>query len=479
MLSVLIAARNEIYLEKTIRDVLANAEGEIEIIVELDGYIPNPQIVMNDDRVIFIHNPVSIGQRQCINHAASIAKGKYIMKLDAHCVVDKGFDVKLSADCEPSWTVIPRMYNLDVEAWKPKLHKRTDYMYITSPTAEKPFRAEYYTGEEYRKWHDRKELIDDTMATMGPCWFMHKDRFFEQGGCDEGHGSWGAMSVEVALKAWLSGGSLKVNKKTWFAHWFRGDTGFPYPMSGNAVERARAYSRELFVEGKWDKAVRPLQWVVDKFNPPTWEKKEDKTLNIDDLNNLFYKHIHNKRVDCKWRGVRLIKMPTDMMLYHKVIWENQPDFIIDSGTKFGGSALFYQDMLDMIGKGGKVITIDKFPVEKKKDPRITYIEDGSTSEATLKYIRDTVKDKSVMVVLDSDHSRQHVKRELFYYSHIVTKGQYLVVEDCYMYSGGKPRLAGPGEALDWFLKRSKKLQQTNLDSVYLVGFCRGGWLRKV
>ena len=122
MLSVLIAARNEIYLEKTIRDVLSNAEGEIEIIVELDGYIPEPQIVMNDDRVIFIHHKESIGQRACINHAAKLAKGKYIMKLDAHCAMDKGFDVKLAQDCEPEWTVIPRMYNLDVELWKPKLH---------------------------------------------------------------------------------------------------------------------------------------------------------------------------------------------------------------------------------------------------------------------------------------------------------------------------------------------------------------------
>lgn len=280
MLSVLIAARNEIYLEKTIRDVLANAEGEIEVLVALDGYIPDPQIVLDDNRVTFYHEPVSIGQRQSINKLAKLAKGEFIMKLDAHCAMDKGWDVKLVADAtDPSVTWVPRMYNLDIETFKPKLHKLTDYMYISSPKAEKPFRAEYYTGDEYKRWHRRKELLDDTMACMGPCWFMHKSRFFEQGGCDEGHGSWGAMSVEVSLKAWMSGGSLKVNKKTWFAHWFRGGIGFPYELSGNAVERARKYSRELFVEGKF-KGVRDLQWVVDKFNPPTWG---DKAVGIEDI----------------------------------------------------------------------------------------------------------------------------------------------------------------------------------------------------
>jgi len=114
MVSVLIAARNEIYLEKTIQDVLSNSRGEIEVLVALDGYLPDPQIHCNDNRVTFYHEPVSIGQRQSINKLARLAKGKYIMKLDAHCAMDEGWDVKLAEDCEYDWTVIPRMYNLDV-----------------------------------------------------------------------------------------------------------------------------------------------------------------------------------------------------------------------------------------------------------------------------------------------------------------------------------------------------------------------------
>ena len=106
---------------------------------------------------------------------------------------------------------------------------------------------------------------------MGPGWFLSADQFWKQGGCDEGHGSWGQQGVEVALKAWLSGNALMVNKLTWFAHWFRGDEGFPYPISGREVDAARHYSRDLWLNNKWPGQVRDLRWLINKFNPPGWE----------------------------------------------------------------------------------------------------------------------------------------------------------------------------------------------------------------
>lgn len=267
MLSVIIPARNEIYLEKTLRSILAAAEGDIEVLAMLDGYVPNPQINLGDDRVIFHHFPQSIGQRQCVNYGAKEAKGKYIMKLDAHCSVDKGFDIKLAADCDYDWTVIPRMYNLDYLTWTPKLHKRTDYMYIGRDEG-RLLRAEYYNSNQPKN----DLMIDDTMCCMGPGWFMHKDRFWELGGMDENHGSWGQMGVELACKAWLSGGAMKVNKKTWFAHYFRGGggPGFPYPISGRDQEKARQYSRDLWLNDKWPLQKRPFQWLIEKFSPPGW-----------------------------------------------------------------------------------------------------------------------------------------------------------------------------------------------------------------
>jgi hypothetical protein len=101
-----------------------------------------------------------------------------------------------------------------------------------------------------------------------------RDKFFELELCDERHGGWGQQGVEVALKTWLSGGKVMCTKKTWFAHLFRtqgGDFSFPYPHTSAQTEKARKYSRELWLNDKWDKAILPLSWLVERFNPPLWQ----------------------------------------------------------------------------------------------------------------------------------------------------------------------------------------------------------------
>lgn len=284
MISVIITARNETHLQATIEHILHASRGDIEIIVILDGYWPTPEI-KDDKRVVLIHHAESIGQRHAINEGAKIARGKYILKTDAHSMFDEGFDVKLAEDCEYDWTVIPRMYNLNIETWEPKWNKVTDFMWIRSPDAkDKPFRHCYWDGrcaKEYpeyyrvhRKMAYRKGDICDVMTGQGACFFMHLDRFWQLGGCDEGHGSWGQQGVEVALKAWLSGGSLKVNKKTWFSHWFRGGggPGFPYKITHRSQVEARKYSVDLWMNNKWALQTRPMEWLVKKFAPlPTWK----------------------------------------------------------------------------------------------------------------------------------------------------------------------------------------------------------------
>ncbi|MBE3140933.1 MAG: glycosyltransferase [Thermoplasmata archaeon] len=485
MLSVLIPARNEIYLERTIRDVLDNAQGEVEVLVALDGYLPDPQIDLKDNRVIFYHYPESIGQRQCINALAKVAKGKYIMKLDAHCAVDKGFDVKMMADCKYDETHIARMYNLDVNTWKPKSFEDTiaavrrgklhDYMYI-GWNEKNELRTLYYTGNLNKQIHTNAKLIDDTMSCMGPCFFMHKDRFWELGGCDESHGGWGQQGIEVACKAWLSGGSLKVNKKTWFAHWFRAnDGGYPYPMSGNAVAKARDYSKDLWLNDKWPLATRKFQWLLDKFNPPTWPKKEDSM----DVFAALFKQIINKKNIPKWRGVPCIKMPSDLLLYEQVLWDNRPDILIECGTSEGGSTLFYADIFNIIGKG-HVISIDKAAKGQPKHDRITYIDGRMTACDTLAKVKELIKGKSVMVVLDGDHHRVQVKRELYHYAPMVTKGQFIVAEDIYQYSGLAPRAGQPGEAVDWFFrtKLSKGFKKEPIDEQFKWCVTKAGWIRR-
>ena len=162
MISVVIPSRNEFLLRKTIETTLEASEGDIQIIAVCDGYWPVPNI-QDDPRVTLIHHSEPVGQRHAINEAVSIAEGEFILKTDGHSTFDKGFNVKLAKDCEHDWTVIPRMYNLhafdwvcgehrfyqdkfdphkqnvcpdcgkplEIEyIWKPRRHKRTDYMYM-------------------------------------------------------------------------------------------------------------------------------------------------------------------------------------------------------------------------------------------------------------------------------------------------------------------------------------------------------------
>src|SRR3990167_7673261 len=93
-LSILIPARNEEFLSKTIEDIIANAEADTEVIAVLDGAWVNPPIVQHP-RVNIIYLPISIGQRAATNLACRLSSAKYIMKVDAHCSFDKGFDKKL------------------------------------------------------------------------------------------------------------------------------------------------------------------------------------------------------------------------------------------------------------------------------------------------------------------------------------------------------------------------------------------------
>lgn len=88
--------------------------------------------------------------------------------------------------------------------------------------------------------------------------------------------------MEVAVKTWLSGGRVLVNKKTWYAHMFRtqgGDFGFPYPITGSQVDRARKVSREILQANKYEKAVHPFEWLLEKFRPvPDWHEGPTKAI---------------------------------------------------------------------------------------------------------------------------------------------------------------------------------------------------------
>lgn len=292
-LSILIPARNEMFLKQTIEDILKHIEADTEIIAVLDGYWPDPAIE-DHPRVTLIHYSESVGQRAACNEAAKLAKGKYIMKADAHCAFDQGFDKKMLNLMQDDLTMIPVMRNLHAFNWICEAgHERyqgpsgpckecgkpTTMKMIWNPKTNPQSTAYYFDKDlHFQYWNSwgkqQSGDLTETMSAQGSCFMISKQRYFDLDICDQTWGSWGNQGTEVALKTWLSGGRLVVNRKTWYAHMFRtqgGDFAFPYPLSGREVEHARQCSRDIFLNDKWPKAVHKLSWLIHKFNPPTWE----------------------------------------------------------------------------------------------------------------------------------------------------------------------------------------------------------------
>ena len=270
-LSVAIPSKNERFLNETIRDVLKNATGDIKVYPILDGYKPDELII--DPRVEYILLPETsyMKKRHGINKMVEICDSKYVMTLDAHCLVAKGFDEQLIKDHQPNWVQIPRRHRLDAENWclqdqggRPPI----DYEYFMfRPLA----RGESLHGY---KWDSRTIeradiMIDDTIEFQGSCWFMTKDWFNKMGFMQvEGYQGWGQEAEEIGLTTWLNGGRVVTNKNTYYAHLHKGKTyGRMYHLGEGERRRSYAYSRQKWLFDNKDFFIS----LIEKFMPmPAW-----------------------------------------------------------------------------------------------------------------------------------------------------------------------------------------------------------------
>ncbi len=264
MVSVIIPSRNERFTTKTVQDLLNKATGEIEIIVVLDGWWLPVDEIIEDDRVHYVHYGEARGMRNAINAGVALAKGEYILKCDAHTMFDKGFDTVLANDCQDNWVVVPRRYALEPETWRrvegnPKYP--VDYMYLSK---------DLHGREWSQKNADPKLkeiLIDDLMSFQGSAWFMKKSYFEELELMDEeSFGTFYAEAQEIGFKAWLSGGRVVVNKKTWYAHWHKPkDVGRGYSLDKDQAHKGAQCVLRWVNERVWHKQSLDFQTMLDKF----------------------------------------------------------------------------------------------------------------------------------------------------------------------------------------------------------------------
>jgi len=219
------------------------------------------------------------------------------MKLDAHCSMSQGFDVAMMQDMEDDVTMIPMVGNLHVYDWVcPQGHRHFQGKYdmceqcgstelkkeVVWNIIPKPIRGSHYfdTNLHFQYADEEAEgLVTESMSIQGSCFMATREKYFELNLCDEQFGSWGQQGTEVACKTWLSGGRVLSTKKAYYGHQFRETEGFPYENKADDILATQKKSRDIFLGNKWEGQVKPIQWLVEKFNyQGDWSPEKVKEL---------------------------------------------------------------------------------------------------------------------------------------------------------------------------------------------------------
>lgn len=183
-----------------------------------------------------------------------------------------------------------------------------------------------------------------------------------------------------------------------------------------------------------------------------------------------------------WLGQPIWQNVLDLWTIQETISEIRPALLIETGTNRGGSSLFYAHLMDLLGHG-RVLTIDILELHSLDHPRVEFLLGSSTDEAIVEQVRQAAAaaDGPVMVILDGDHSRDHVARELELYAPLVTPGSLLlsqdgVIDELSIFSDTRP---GPLPANRDFLARHPEFEHdTARNDRFLLSHHPVGWLRR-
>jgi cephalosporin hydroxylase len=225
--------------------------------------------------------------------------------------------------------------------------------------------------------------------------------------------------------------------------------------------------------------------LAGRLGPPPHQAAElsDQEI-IDRFHRLYYdaeQHGGTWR-DTWFLGVPFRKCALDAWIYQEILHELRPELIVECGTFAGGSALYLASICELLGSG-RVVSIDIAPQpDLPSHPRLTYIVGSTTSDEVHRQVCDAAAGSSAtLVILDSDHSCEHVLRELRMYSPLVTVGSYVIVEDTNI--NGHPVVPdfgpGPHEAVRAFLDDNQEFELDASKEKFLLSFNPGGHLRRV
>lgn len=182
---------------------------------------------------------------------------------------------------------------------------------------------------------------------------------------------------------------------------------------------------------------------------------EEDQETLDNFHRMYFRLLEKKSgLQISWLGHQTGKVPADLWIYQEMMTQLRPDLIIECGTHWGGSALYLANMCQLIGTG-RVITIDLYPKPSRPHHTlIEYVNGSSVDPQVVAQVKAAAAaHQNIMVILDSNHTKEHVLGELEAYHDLVPVGGYLIVEDGFL--GGHPSHEeygpGPMEAVDAFL----------------------------
>lgn len=217
------------------------------------------------------------------------------------------------------------------------------------------------------------------------------------------------------------------------------------------------------------------------------------------LSRIWLREItrHKYAYNFRWMGRPIIQFPQDMIAMQELIWDIKPDLIIETGIAHGGSVLYYASLLELIGGEGYVLGVDidirahnraeieAHPMSK----RLQMIQGSSIDPQTVRQVAEHARGKKrVLLILDSNHTHEHVLAELRAYSPFVTKGSYMVVFDTLLEDmpddllGDRPWGKGnnPKTAVREFLLESNRFEiDERMVSKLLITVAPDGYLRCV
>lgn len=258
-LSILIPAKNEPYLIKTIEDVFQNIEGNTEVLVGLDDWGNRPltdelkalNFKYKNLQIITASGPA--GQREATNKLAEIANGKYVMKIDAHCSFSQGFDVVMMKYMDDKTIMAPYLLPLDAEKWEVKhFPKMSQYVFDTDLVMQHA--------------PEQEGIMPETMCLQGSAWMITRENYFKWNVCDEELGSWGGQGAELGIRAYLNGGRCVTNKRAFYGHLFRTEeTDFPYERGDKGLSALEALRKKY--------KNKSIAGLIERFNyPANWTK---------------------------------------------------------------------------------------------------------------------------------------------------------------------------------------------------------------